>query len=226
MSSFYSSYSAMSIQTKAKYIEATAASSTATLAASNAATNYATATTHIRTALEAITKTVSGHLDANTCAAILAVCLRGAETAASEAVKAAENACAAAEIAEEAASAATESDCVNASGCSSSDSSSARTDNISVLDSGEFETDSVLAEWTALKADWTGYCGEGEVEDEDVEYYTSCGKSSCLSLDALAHDEANEAQYPSLIVVGASKQPSPCQKCRDSQIGEWLAVSG
>jgi hypothetical protein len=197
----------MSVKTKAKYIEATAASSAATLAASNAATNYATATTYMRNALEAITKTAVGHMDADTCAAILAGCLVGAETAASEAAKAAENARAAAAIAEEAASAATEIDYVDASGWALSDSSSAGTGNTSVLLSGEFETDSVLAEWTALKAGWARY-SEGEIEDEDIEYDTLCSTRSCVSLETLAHDETNETQHPGFIVNGASTEPS------------------
>ncbi|KAL3434815.1 hypothetical protein BDV09DRAFT_195512 [Aspergillus tetrazonus] len=198
----------MSVRTKAKYIEATVASSTASLAASNAATNYATATTYIRTVLEAITKTAAGRMDADTCATILGGCLVGAETAASEAAKAAENARTAAAIAEEAASAATEIDYINVSGWALSESFSAGTDNISVLDCEEFETDSVLAEWTALKAGWARCPGEGEVEDEDTEYGSPWSTKSYVSLDALAHYETNEAQHPGFIVIGASAEPS------------------
>ncbi|KAL4742446.1 hypothetical protein BDV11DRAFT_167291 [Aspergillus similis] len=211
----------MSIKTKAKYIEATAASSTVTLAASNAATNYATATTHMRTALEAITKTAAGNMDADTCAAILVSCLAGVETAASEAMKAAENARAAAEIAEEAASVATESDYVDVFGWVLHDSSSGDNDNISVLESEELETDSALAEWTALKAGWAGSSGEEEADDEDVEYDTPCSTSSHISLEALAHHETNEAQEPIPIVVGASAEHSSSKTCWGSQIGEW-----
>ncbi|KAL4762159.1 uncharacterized protein BDW70DRAFT_159149 [Aspergillus foveolatus] len=204
----------------AKYIEATAASSTATLAASNAATNYATATKYMWTALEAITKTAAGRMDAVTCAAIIGGCLVGAETAASEATKAAENARAVAAIAKEAASAATENDYLDASGWVLSDSFSAGTDNISVLDCEEFETDSVLAEWTALKAGWARYPGEGEVEDEDTEYNTSCSTRSYASLGALAHDETNEAQHPCLSCL-ESLQNLLCPKIDlGSQIGE------
>jgi hypothetical protein len=198
----------MSFRTKARYIEATVASSTASFAASNAATNYATATTYIRTALEAIAKTATGRMDAESCAAVLGGCLVGAETAASEAAKAAENARAAAVIAEEAASAATEIAYINVSGWALNESFSAGTDNISVLDDEEFETDSVLAEWTALKADWAKYPGEEEVEDEDNEYDTPCSTGSYASLYTLAHDETIKAQHPGFIVIGASAKPS------------------
>ncbi|KAL4748559.1 hypothetical protein BDW72DRAFT_195683 [Aspergillus terricola var. indicus] len=227
MSSLYSTSSAMSIKKKIKYIEAAAASSTATLAASNAATNYATATTYMRTALEAITRTAAGHMDADACAAILAPCLVGVEIAASEAVKAADNARAAAEIAEEAASVATESDYVDESGWAWAldDRSSADIDNISALDSAEFETDSVLAEWTVLKASWAGSSGEEEADDDDIEYNTPCSTSSCIFLDALAHAEANMGQYPVSIVVGASAETSPCEACWTPQSASGLEDS-
>ncbi|KAL6234570.1 hypothetical protein BDW75DRAFT_240977 [Aspergillus navahoensis] len=157
MSSISSTPSSMSTQfrTKNNYIKATAASSTAALAASNAATDYATATIYLLFALEAITKTAAGQMDTGTCAAILAPCLVGAKTAASEAAEAAENARAAAETAEEATPDATsdaiEVDYVNESEWASEDSSAVDIDDVSVLDDSEFETESVLAEWTALK---------------------------------------------------------------------------
>ncbi|KAL4998539.1 hypothetical protein BDV10DRAFT_185148 [Aspergillus recurvatus] len=208
-------------RTKTKYIKATAASSTAALAASNTARNYATATTYLQTALEAITKTAAGEMDADTCAAILAPCLVGAETAASEATEAVENARAAAEIAEEAASDATKADYVEASEWASDDSSVVDINDVSVLDDKEFETESVLAEWTALKDGRARSSGEEEDDDEEVDYDTPRSTSSWTSLDALAHAEANEAQYPVSIVVGASTENPPPKTCWGFQTGVW-----
>ncbi|KAL4981634.1 hypothetical protein BDW68DRAFT_192795 [Aspergillus falconensis] len=113
---------------------ATAASSTAALATSNTASNHATATAYLQTALEAITKTAAGQMDPGTCAAIVAPCLVGAETAAGST------------------SDTTDTDYIDGLECASDYSSAVDNDDVSVPDHTEFETESVLVGWTGLKA--------------------------------------------------------------------------